>query len=128
MNNLTPKQDGFCQSYIETSNASEAYRLNYSIENMKPDTVNRKAKELIDNGKITARIEALQLAHRVRHNITIDSLTAHLTEAMNIAREDVKPSAMVAAIMAMAKLHGLLTDKVEMKDIVPVINLTLNGR
>ena len=52
MNNLTPKQEGFCISYIETGNASEAYRLNYSVEKMKPDTVNRKAKFEMDKGKI----------------------------------------------------------------------------
>ena len=34
MTRLTPKQEGFCQNYIETGNASEAYRLNYNAQNM----------------------------------------------------------------------------------------------
>lgn len=37
---LTPKQETFCLAYIETGNASEAYRQAYDAENMKPDTVN----------------------------------------------------------------------------------------
>jgi transcription antitermination factor NusA-like protein len=116
MNKLTPKQEGFCQSYIETGNASEAYRQNYNVHRMNANTINRKAKELIDNGKITARINSLQVDHAKRHNMTIDSLTDELNEAIRIAREDVKPSAMIVAIMAKAKLHGLLTDRIESVD------------
>jgi len=113
---LTPKQEGFCQSYVETGNASEAYRKNYNVTKMQPDTINRKAKELMDNGKITARIETFQVIHAKRHNITIDTITNELNEAIRLAKEDIKPSAMVAAIMGKAKLHGLLSDKVELTD------------
>ena len=116
MKNLTPKQEGFCLSYVETSNASEAYRLNYSVEKMKPATVNRKAKFEMDKGKIRARLRELKLAHSERHNITVDTLTVELNEAFNVAKADTKPSAMVAAVMGKAKLHGLLMDKVEVTE------------
>lgn len=56
---LTQKQEAFCLAYIETGNASEAYRRAYNAANMKPETVNRKAKELLDNGKIAARLKEL---------------------------------------------------------------------
>ncbi len=56
---LTPKQEKFCYKYIETGNASEVYRRSYDAENMKSETVNREAKKLIDNPKITTRIETL---------------------------------------------------------------------
>ena len=36
---LTPKQERFCQVYIETGNASEAYRAAYNAEKMKPESV-----------------------------------------------------------------------------------------
>ena len=116
MAGLTVKQEGFCTSYIETGNASEAYRLNYSTQNMNDTSINRAAKELLDNPKITPRLKELKEAHSKRHNITVDSLTTELNEAMAIAREDIKPAAMVTAIMGKAKLHGLLTDKVEITD------------
>ena len=58
--NLTPKQESFCQLYIELGNASEAYRQSYDADSMNENTVNRKAKELLDNGKITARLEELR--------------------------------------------------------------------
>ncbi|HBN9476856.1 terminase small subunit [Pseudomonas aeruginosa] len=56
---LTPKQEAFCLAYLKTGNASEAYRLSYDAKNMKPETVNRTAKELIDNPKIAARMAEL---------------------------------------------------------------------
>lgn len=58
--NITPKQEAFCLAYIETGNASEAYRRSYSAENMKDATVQRKAFELLKDGKITAAIQGLR--------------------------------------------------------------------
>ncbi|ASM11846.1 terminase small subunit [Serratia marcescens] len=112
MAGLTPKQEAFCQAYIETGNASEAYRKAYAADRMKPESVNRKAKELLDNGKITARIAALQGEHRQRHNLTVDDLLIELEEARRAAldSETAQASAAVGATMGKAKLLGL--DKV----------------
>ncbi len=111
--NLTPKQEAFCLAYIETGNASEAYRQAYDAENMKPETVNRKAKVELDKGKIRARLDELQEAHRERHNVTVDSLTGELVEDRELARKNEQASAAINAVMGKAKLHGLLTDKVQ---------------
>ncbi len=59
---LTAKQESFCLVYLKTGNASEAYRQSYNAENMKPETVNRTAKALLDNHKITARLAELNQA------------------------------------------------------------------
>ena len=56
---LTQKQEKFCRTVVSGENASEAYRCAYSWENMKPATVNRRAKYLMDDGKIKARIDEL---------------------------------------------------------------------
>lgn len=56
---LTAKQEKFCLAYLKTGNASEAYRRSYACKSMKPETINRTAKELLDNPKITARLEEL---------------------------------------------------------------------
>lgn len=107
---LTAKQEAFCLAYLETGNASEAYRKAYNAKNMKPETVNRKAKELLDHGKIAARVEALQNEHRERHKITVDTLLGELEEARRAALGLANPpqtSAAVAATMGKAKLLGL---------------------
>lgn len=41
---LTPKQARFCQAYLETGNASEAYRQAYDASRMKAASVHRLAK------------------------------------------------------------------------------------
>ena len=112
---LTPKQEAFCLRYIETGDASEAYRLSYDAENMKPVTINRKAKELLDNGKIAARLRALREMHVERHIVTVELLTRELDEDRQLARELGQPSAAITAVMGKAKLHGHLVDKAEVK-------------
>ena len=69
---LTPKQEKFCLVYIETGNASEAYRQSYNTAKMKPETVNRTAKQLLDNRKISARLDELRAELKQRHVVTID--------------------------------------------------------
>lgn len=112
---LTVKQENFCLKYIETGNASEAYRQSYDAEKMKPETVNRKAAELMADGKITARIDALQAEHYERHKLTVDDLLAELEEARQIAKEKENAAAMTSATMGKAKLLGF--DKGETEKI-----------
>ncbi|WP_439236014.1 terminase small subunit [Lonepinella koalarum] len=114
---LTPKQEAFCLAYIETGNASEAYRQAYSVEQMKPESVHRKAKELLDNGKITARIEQLQADNVARHKITVDNLLDELEKARKIAESNNNPNAMITATMGKAKLLGFDKPKADNDDM-----------
>lgn len=75
---LTPKQEAFCQAYLETGNASEAYRRSYDASEMKEATINRKAKELTDNGKISARLSELRSGILKRHEVTVDRIIREL--------------------------------------------------
>ena len=109
---MTPKQEKFCLVYIETGNASEAYRQSYNTAKMKPETVNRTAKQLLDNRKIAARLDELREEHAKRHEITVDTLVAELEEARKLAFETDKAAAAVQATMGKAKLLGLVVDKV----------------
>ncbi len=77
---LTPKQEAFCLRYLETGNASEAYRRSYDIKSMKTETVNRTAKELLDNPKIAARLAHLSAKHLKKHEITVDRVLAEYSK------------------------------------------------
>lgn len=59
---LTDQQEEYAKlrAYNPKMSMSDCYRGAYKTGNMKPETVNRKAKELEDNGKITARIAELR--------------------------------------------------------------------
>lgn len=122
---LTPKQEGFCLSYIETGNASEAYRRNYNAGRMKPETINRSAKALLDDPKITARIDELKAEHAKRHEITVDDLIAELEEARQLAIDTSQSGSAVTATMGKAKLLGLDKQLVEHSGEVDM-NLKIN--
>jgi phage terminase small subunit len=131
--NLTPKQERFCQKYIELGDATKAYYAAYDAENSKPITANRAAKELLDNPKIAARVCALQALHQKRHEVTVDSLTKEYEEARAIALQDRQAAAAVSATTGKAKLHGLVTDKAHVTaevDMTAKISIYLpeNGR
>ena len=104
---LTIKQEKFCNLYIELGNASEAYRQSYNCEKMKPESVNIKAFELLNNGKITLRIEELRSELAERHDITKDTLIIELEEARQMAKDTAKASSMVSATMGKARILGL---------------------
>ncbi|QYC51392.1 terminase small subunit [Acinetobacter phage vB_AbaM_fThrA] len=118
--NLTPKQENFCQLYIELGNASEAYRQSYDADSMNENTVHRNASALLDNNKVATRIEQIRKEHKKRHNITVDTLLLELEEARQAALtgERIQSAAAVAATMGKAKLLGL--DK-------QIIDVTTNG-
>lgn len=125
MSKLTEKQEAFCRAYIETGNASEAYRMAYDAENMKGGTINKKSSELMANGHITARLEELRAPIIQKHNITVDSLIAELEEARMAAltAETPQSSAAVSATMSKAKLVGLDKQVIETKeDLSSAIN------
>ncbi len=107
MAELTLKQEHFVKAYIETGNASEAYRIAYDADKMKAETIHRKASELMNNGKIRARLNELQTEHKERHNMTVDDLIKELDEAREIAKANGNPTAMISAVMGKAKLLGL---------------------
>lgn len=112
MAKLTPKQEAFCRAYLETGNASEAYRRSYDVApDCKPNTIEKRACELLKNGKVAGRVAQLQEGHQKRHEITVDSLTEMLKEDRALAHKEGEPNAAINAVLAMAKLHGLIVDK-----------------
>ena len=115
MANLTQKQEAFCLAYIETGNASEAYRRAYDAGKMKPETVTKRASELMASGDISGRVSELRIAAQERAMVTVESLTAELEEARQLALREATAAPAVAATMGKAKLHKLLTDTVDLK-------------
>lgn len=56
---LTKKQEKFIEELIKGKSQREAYKAAYNAEKMKDETIDRKACELMKNGKITARYTEL---------------------------------------------------------------------
>lgn len=121
---LTPKQEAFALAYVETGNASEAYRRAYNAGNMKPEVIANKASALLKRGDVRVRVEMAQAKAVERHETTVDDILRELEEARALAAggDKPQPAAMVAASMGKAKLLGMLTDKTELtgKDGGPI--------
>lgn len=110
---MTPKKEKFSQLYVELGNASAAYRGAYDADQMKPETVNKRASELLDDGEVAGRIEELRAVHAERHDMTVDVIADMLRKDRIFAREKLSPAAAVSATMGLAKLYGHLRDKAE---------------
>ena len=84
---LTKKQTDFCNYYIETGNASEAYRRSYSCDNSKDSTITRQACELLKNPNITTRVKVMQDNLRNHSDIKKNEI---LEELSAIAFSDIR--------------------------------------
>ncbi len=86
---LTIKQEAFARAYVETGNASEAYRRAYNAENKKQEVVAVRACELLAHSKVSVMVQQLKDQAAERHAVTVDSLVNELEEA-RIARTNTK--------------------------------------
>ena len=93
---LTPKQEKFAQKYIETSNASEAYRQAYDAHNMSPEAIRVEACRLLQSPNVALTVLRLREEYRERHAVTVDSITTELEEARQLALESTQPSAAIS--------------------------------
>lgn len=113
---MTPKQEAFARAYVETGNASEAYRRAYDVgEDTEPQTVWNEAYKLLKNPDVSLRVVELQEEARERCIVTVESLTKELDQDRQLARKEAMPSAAISAVLGKAKLHGLLVDKTDNK-------------
>jgi phage terminase small subunit len=110
---LTPKQENFCLAYLETGNASEAYRRAYDADGMTPESVNRKAKEVVDNVKIAARLEELRAPVREKALLTLESHLKRLDDLSRKAEEAEQFAPAITAETNRGKAAGLYTEKTE---------------
>lgn len=122
---LTSKQEAFTRYFVETGNASEAYRRAYQVSaDTKPETIHKRASELLANGEVTGRVAMLQGKAAKKAEITVDSLAQELEEARAIALSEKQSSAAVSATMGKAKLFGLGVEKRHLSGTLQVINIT----
>lgn len=110
---LTAKQERFCQEIIKGANASDAYRAAYNAEKMKLATINRCAAELLENHKVTARINELRAPAIRNAQITLESHLERLSRLSKKAEEAEQFSASIKAEELCGKASGLYVSKME---------------
>jgi phage terminase small subunit len=101
---LTPKQEAFCLTYFDTSNASEAYRKAYSPARATPKTINEKASRLLAQDKVRARIGELQ--KRVE-DLSIWKRQDSIRALVAIAKSQKEPAgSRISAVKELNSMHG----------------------
>ncbi len=111
---MTPKQERFVQEYRIDSNATQAaVRAGYSDH-----TAKQQGSRLLTNADVQAAIQVARADVRERVKVSVESVTKRLQKAYDQAASNGQAGAMVSAAMGIAKLHGLLIDKVEQRQVV----------
>jgi hypothetical protein len=118
---VTAQEEIFCQNIVRGNNQTEAYRAAYDTRNMKPATVHRNAKALMDKDKMATRIAELRAPVIKKVQITLEEHINRLGELSSRAAAKDQYSAAINGEMLRGKVSGLYVDKVETK------NINLNG-
>ena len=108
-----PKHELFAQRSATGESATAAYRAIYGAEK----NADVFGPRLMGNDGIRARVAALQAASATATTLTMQERREMLAAAAR--RKTVKDGALVAILLADAKLAGELTEKAEIKDTTP---------
>ena len=104
---LTPKQEAFARIYVQTGDASLAYRESHNIRpTTTTATINSNAYRLVHYHEgVGLRIRELRAKVT---NVTVESITVDLEEDRQLARRLGQAGAAVSATKAKAQVAGII--------------------
>lgn len=124
---LTKKREGFAMDWLESGVAAEAYRKNFSTENMKANTIHQRAHEVLHNSKVQARIQ-WEKAQRDQKRLEIEEIARRsaseaLQTLVSIQNDPKAPasSRVAAAGAVLDRAYGKPVSKTE-------LDATLRGK
>jgi phage terminase small subunit len=110
---LSQRQRRFCQLYVEGKSPPVAYaEAGYAHDKSYANCY----RLLTGNDGVKQEIANLQRIAMQKHEITVESLVRELEEARANAKKAGQPASEVSAVMAKAKLLGLVVDKREVSE------------
>ena len=118
----SPRHEKFAREYVKTGIGAEAYRRVYPRANP-VSTARVCASQLLTKPNIARRAVELKQAMAKRAHITEDKILTDYEEALQLAKAQAKPNAIIKAATAQAKLVGLLKDRIETKNVNDFENL-----
>ena len=131
---LTIKQEIFVQRLIEGYSQREAYKFAYEADNMKDETIDKRASELFSKGEIKGRYEELKKELKQQMFYTVEKANDDLNWIKLKAKEDIEnrgikqanANTYLGAVKQQIELNGI-TIKEAKKDIDNVIKFELVG-
>ncbi|NQV95447.1 MAG: hypothetical protein HQ482_10030 [Sphingomonadales bacterium] len=120
---LTPKQEAFAQAIADGNNQAEAYRLAYDVgPRTKPETIYKRASELMTSGAVAGRVEHLRKALA---EISLWSRQQSVMALRDIVESDATPAARIQAVRELNTMHGYNEParlNVQMRDLPPIVD------
>ena len=110
---LTAKQEKFCQNIVKGMSQSDAYREAYNTGKGKDKTVWENASRLMNDSKVTARIEELKQKTTAEIKYTVEDSFRKLSEIQDLALKNKKLTDAIKAEELKGKLKGLYVEKKE---------------
>ena len=119
MAKLTAKQERFVQNIVSGMSQREAYKNVYNATNMKDETIDRKANELMKNGKITARYQELIKEFKDKALYTREEAVSDLLWIKDKSKKEIEESGIdkvnaptfLNSVKQLTDLNGLQPDK-----------------
>lgn len=115
---LTEKQERFAQGLAEGLSNAEAYRLAYDASTMAASTVHNEACKMAQHPKVSRRVSDLLAEKKARNSMLSEKQSDRVWR--NVWRlaegHEVPPAVQQSALALAAKMAGMLTDKVEVKN------------
>ena len=125
---LTPQQEAYCRAYIETGSQRQAYLSAYpKSQKWRSAIVDSRASDMMRLGKIKVRVSDLQAESRAEFSVTVANLTNLQMENRAFAMENAQAGAAVAAVQAIARMHGLDVERVKHEGDGISFSLNLGG-
>lgn len=110
---LTARQEAFALAFVESGNATEAYRAAGYSAGSNVKTTNEAASRLLKNSKVNARIVAIRQPAAQEARITLETHLADLKDLRDIAKGRGQLAAAIAAEIARGKASGVHVEKTE---------------
>lgn len=112
---MTPKQMKFFECLISGMNQSDAYREAYNTENMTDRSVQHAAHHTKMHPKVQSALMEWRHQCGQQMKFTVESLSTMAVETYETAYEGGNAGQMTGAILALAKLNGLVVERSERK-------------
>lgn len=138
---LTPKREKFCQEMAKLGNQYQAYCKAFNTKNMKRETIDNRAYELMQDGEIKARLKELSEETKNKNIADAQEIQEFLTRVMRgeekeecvtvegvgdgcsearIIKKQVTPKDRTKAAETLAKMTGCFDIKIKIEN-PPVI-------
>ena len=122
---VTVKQQAFAKSYVETGNASEAYRVAYNVDRMSANAVPVEAHRVLKRPNVALMVSQLQEEAAERFELTHDGVIRMLLADRDTARELGQMASAVRADELIGKNLGMFKERAEVHTRIEVLAANL---